>query len=75
MINVNNKVAWNLQKIKNEISRSMFKGMNGVLFDMTENIIGDDIGEEATAILLELEKAGFKWTWYDEDNYQILIRW
>lgn len=75
MINVNDKVAWSLQKIKNEISRSMFKGVDGVLFDMTENIIGDGMGEEATAILLELEKAGFKWTWYDEDNYQILIRW
>ena len=75
MINVNDKAAWSLQEIKNVISRSMFKGMDGVLFNMDEYVSGDDVGEEATAILLEIEKAGFKWTWYNEDEYQVLIRW
>ena len=75
MINVNNKAAWSLQEIKNMISHSMFKGMAGVLFNIDEYVSGDDIGEEATAILLEIEKAGFKWTWYNEDEYQVLIRW
>ena len=75
MINVNDKAAWNLQEIKNVISHSMFKGMDGVLINIDECVSGDDVGEEATAILLEIEKAGFKWTWYNEDEYQILIRW
>ena len=75
MINVNDKAAWSLQEIKNVISHSMFKGMDSVLFNMDEYVSGDDVGEEATAILLEIEKAGFKWTWYNEDEYQVLIRW
>ena len=75
MINMNDKAAWSLQEIKNVISHSMFKGMDGVLINMDEYASGDDIGEEATAILLEIEKAGFKWTWYNEDEYQVLIRW
>ena len=75
MINANDKVAWSIQEIKNAIFHSMLKGMDGLLFNMDEYVSGDDMGEEATAILLEIEKAGFKWTWYNEDEYQILIRW
>ena len=75
MISVNDKAAWSLQEIKNVISHSMFKGMDSVLINMDEYVSGDDVGEEATAILLEIEKAGFKWTWYNEDEYQVLIRW
>ena len=59
----------------NDGFQSMLKGMDGLLFNMDEYVSGDDMGEEATAILLEIEKAGFKWTWYNEDEYQILIRW
>lgn len=75
MINVNDKVAWSIQEIKNAISHSMLKGVDGLLFNMDEYMSGDDMGEEATAILLEIEKAGFNWTWYNEDEYQIVISW
>lgn len=75
MINANDKAAWGIQEIKNVISHSMFKGVDGVLFDMDEYMEGNDREEVATTILLEIEKAGFKWTWYSENDYRVLIKW
>lgn len=75
MINVNDKIAWGVRMIENNIAQAMTEGKNAILFDMGEYMTGDNIEQVADKMVLEISSAGFTWRWTSESNYYILIKW
>lgn len=77
MINVNDKVAWGIREIENKIAQTMYAGINHVMFNMNDYMVGDDEEKIATKMLDEVKEAGFEWEWewFSENNYLIMISW